>query len=171
MQPIAPLMIEHRLIERSVPLMKQECERIGKGGSVDPNFIAEIVDFFRTYADRCHHGKEEDLLFRALKKKNLSAEHKKTMEELLSEHRYGRETVGKLAAAQDAGEVAAQLDILIDLYPRHIEKEDRHFFIPVMDYFSQREKDDMLKQMWEFDRKLIHEKYYKIMEGMERGKK
>ena len=33
---------------------------------VDPVFIDTAVDFIRTYADRCHHGKEEDLLFKAL---------------------------------------------------------------------------------------------------------
>ena len=59
------------------------------------------VDFFRTYADRCHHGKEEDILFRDLAKKRLSPEHKKIMDELIHEHRFGRETVGKLVSAKE----------------------------------------------------------------------
>ena len=41
----------------------------------------------------------------------------------------------------------------------HIEKEDKHFFIPAMDYFSRDEQQKMLDEFREFDRKMIHEKY------------
>jgi len=33
-----------------------------------------------------------------------------------------------------------------------------------MDYFSQKEKEDMLQECWGFDRKIIHEKYKSIVE-------
>lgn len=169
MQPIGPLMIEHRVIERAVPLMEKEMRRMEKEKAIDHGFVATLADFFRTYADRCHHGKEEDILFKALKKKKLSAEHKKIMEELLAEHVYGRETVGKLLKAKTAAEVKTELNKLIDLYPRHIAKEDKRFFIPVMDYFDKQEQKGMLEQMREFDRKLIHEKYEKIIKELENG--
>jgi hemerythrin-like domain-containing protein len=55
----------------------------------------------------------------------------------------------------------------VKFYPKHIEKEDKHFFIPCMDYFSQKEKDKMFEESWEFDRKLFHEKYTKIVEALE----
>ena len=65
MQPIGPLMIEHRLIERLVQFMAQEFQRVRDNIAVDPEFafvdpvfIDTAVDFMRTYADRCHHGKE-----------------------------------------------------------------------------------------------------------------
>ena len=48
---------------------------------------------------------------------------------------------------------------LVDFYPKHIEKEDRHFFMPVMDYFSQQERDLMLEEEHEFDRRFVHQKY------------
>ena len=48
---------------------------------------------------------------------------------------------------------------LVEFYPKHIEKEDKHFFIPCMDYFTDSEKEAMLKEEWEFDRGLIHEQY------------
>ncbi len=31
-----------------------------------------IMDLIRTYADRCHHGKEEEILFKTLNAKDLS---------------------------------------------------------------------------------------------------
>jgi hemerythrin-like domain-containing protein len=49
----------------------------------------------------------------------------------------------------------------------HIEKEDKHFFIPCMIYFTQKEKDQMLEEGWEFDRKMIHEKYQNIVKELE----
>jgi hemerythrin-like domain-containing protein len=62
------------------------------------------------------------------------------------------------------------LERLVDFYPAHIEKEDKHFFYPILDYFSKEEQDKMLLEFWEFDRKLIHEKYQKMVEGLEKQK-
>jgi len=138
-----------------------------------PFFIDMAVDFIRTYVDRCHHGKEEDILFRDLEKKSLSSEHKRITEELLENHRWGRETTASLVNANEAyrdGNGKAMSTILecvkalIEFYPKHIEKEDLHFFLHVMEYFSKEEKDAMLEEENEFDRNLIHERYKAIVE-------
>lgn len=168
MLPIAPLMIEHRLIEKMIKLIKNGVERSEQQGKINPEFIDLAVDFIRVYADRCHHGKEEDILFRDLNKKPISADHKRIMDELIEEHRQGRRTVADLVEAKKGyinGEEGAlslildRLKFLTDFYPKHIEKEDRHFFIPVMNYFSQEEKEAMLQEEWEFDKNLIHQIY------------
>jgi len=49
------------------------------------------------------------------------------------------------------------IEELVDFYPKHIEKEDKHFFIPIMEYFNTAEKDAMLEEGYEFDQKSIHE--------------
>ena len=33
--------------------------------------LSNTIEFLRLYADRCHHGKEEALLFRELEKKGM----------------------------------------------------------------------------------------------------
>jgi hypothetical protein len=48
---------------------------------------------------------------------------------------------------------------MVDFYPKHIEKEDRHFFLPCMKYFNLDEQESMLKEEWEFDKNLIHQIY------------
>ena len=177
MMPIGPLMIEHRLIERMVRLMKEDLTRISETGRIDPVFIDVAVDFIRSYADRCHHGKEEDILFRDLGKKQLSSEHKMVMDELMEEHVYARKTTRRLVSAKERyiqgdkdaiEEIMACLGELTRFYPAHIEKEDRRFFIPCMDYFSKQEQAAMLQQFWQFDRKLIHEKYRLVVEQLEK---
>ena len=82
MLPIGPLMIEHRLIERMISVISKELSSIETKREINEAFIGTAVDFIRTYADRCHHGKEEDILFRELGKKRLSNKHKQIMEEL-----------------------------------------------------------------------------------------
>jgi hemerythrin-like domain-containing protein len=61
------------------------------------------------------------------------------------------------------------MQTLVAFYPRHIEKEGKHFFIPVMEYFNKDEKDAMLKEGYEFDQGLIHEKYRQIVERGEKN--
>jgi len=175
MMPIGPLMIEHRLIEKIMPILKNEINAINKINQVNPIFIEMAVDFFRMYADRCHHGKEEDILFRDLGKKQLSSDHKKIMEELVEEHKFARNIVGKLVEAKNSyikgkfetiSEILKNLSILSEFYPKHIEKEDKRFFIPIMNYFSKEEQNVMLQEFWDFDKMLIHEKYKKILEDL-----
>jgi len=173
---VAPLMIEHRLIERMIKVMKAEAASISRTGTVRPEFIDQAVDFIRVYADRCHHGKEEDILFKELAGKAMSDQYRGTMEELVQEHVRSRQMTGALLAAKDRyvngdqGALAEMLSIMRALaafYPVHIEKEDRHFFIPCMAYFSQHEQDVMLETFAEFDRRLIHEKYRSVIEKFE----
>ena len=173
MKPIGPMMWEHRLIEKMLRLFDGEIIKINENKKVDTVFIDTAVDFIRTYADRTHHGKEEDILFRDLAKKKLSQEHARIVNELIEEHKYARKTVGKLVAAKErylTGEDTSQevIDYLKELahfYPTHIQKEDKHFFHPCMEYFTREEQDAMLLEFYEFDRKMIHEKYKKVVEG------
>jgi hemerythrin-like domain-containing protein len=169
-------MIEHRLIERLINVLQIELKKIENSKDVNPFFIDLSVDFIRTYADQTHHGKEEDILFRELKKKKLSFEHQKIMNELIEEHKFGRKITGELVNAKEKyldgdndalQEIIKKIKTLIDFYPKHIDKEDNHFFVPVMDYFSENEKDLMLKEGQTFDRKMIHRKYDNLVQGFE----
>jgi hemerythrin-like domain-containing protein len=51
------------------------------------------------------------------------------------------------------------LRYMADFYPKHIEKEDKRFFIPCMACFTPEEKDAILNEEYEFDKKLIHQIY------------
>lgn len=179
MMPIGLLMKEHRVIEHMIKLMQEESQRIEKKREADVISIDKALDFIKTYADRCHHGKEEDILFRDLLKKRLLAEHKKTLDELIQEHIYARKTTKSLRDAKERyvkGDKEALNDIkdfiraLVELYPTHIEKEDKHFFLPVMGYLDKKEQKAMLYEFGEFDRNLIHEKYKAILKDMENKK-
>jgi len=176
MQARGPLMIEHRLIERMIQQIQKVLKKIAATNEVDPLFIDTAVDFIRTYADRTHHGKEEDILFRDLHKKDLSNDDRRVMNELVEEHVFGRQTTKKLIEANNryrTGDKSAMTDIadhlrtLVYFYPKHIEKEDKIFFPASRAYFTDQEDQAMLDEYWEFDKKMIHEKYKTTIEGLE----
>jgi len=173
----APLMIEHRLIERMLAIVRNILVQIGSEHRVDPVTIDAVVDFIRMYADRTHHGKEEDILFRALERKHLFADDRQIMTELIAEHVFGRETTKTLVDAnaryRDGDdhaltEIAESLHTLDDFYPRHIEKEDKVFFPSSRVYFTDAEDQAMLREFYEFDRKMIHEKYKSVVDIFEK---
>lgn len=166
--PIGPLMIEHRVIERMIGLVREEALRLGSSKKPDAAFIDSAVDFIRTYADETHHGKEERILFRELGKKGLSPGFRAEMEGLIADHRVGRRATSELVDACDRyfrgddGALGAIIDkmlFLAEFYPRHIKKEDEHFFIPAMKYFTPDEQKTMLEEGRAFDRRMIHRKY------------
>jgi hemerythrin-like domain-containing protein len=176
MQARAPLMIEHRLIEQMLNVIQQELERVEQTQSIDPYFVDTAVDFIRFYADRTHHGKEEDILFRDLWKKQQSNDVWQMMDELIEDHVFARNTTKALVEANMRyrrghgsafGEVTARLRTLIDFYPKHIKKEDDIFFPATRAYFTEEEDQAMLAEFWEFDRKMIHEKYKSVVKEFE----
>ena len=144
--------------------------------AIDSKFVEIIVDFIRIYADRCHHGKEEGILFRELGNKPISNEHTTMMRGLIEEHVYARKTTSNLEKANLRyvnGDVAAREDIrkflndLAEFYMKHIEKEDKQFFYPSMEYFSPQEQENMLQEFGDFDRRLIHEKYLRVLDELD----
>jgi len=155
-----------------IDLIKSALEQIESESKADPVFVDTAVDFIRMYADRIHHGKEEDILFRDLDKKDLSAEDRQVMNELIAEHVFGRKTTKALVDANtryrngDASalaNIAEQLTTLVEFYPKHIEKEDKVFFPASRAYFTDDEDLAMLAEFWEFDRTMIHEKYKAVV--------
>jgi hemerythrin-like domain-containing protein len=175
MQARGPLMIEHRLIERMLAIIGRCLADTEKTGRIDPLFVDRVIDFISIYADRVHHGKEEDILFRDMKNRNLSDADRQMMEELIAEHAFGRKTNQALARANElyrAGDssalegITASLRALAEFYPKHIEKEDKVFFPAARAYFTEEEDQAMLAEFMEFDRNMIHEKYRAVVDEL-----
>lgn len=173
MQARGPLMIEHRLIERMLLVIQDALVEIESAGRVDPVFVDTAIDFIRTYADKTHHGKEEDILFRKLKERPLSAEDRRVMDELIEEHGFGRRTTKALLEANTRyrhgdesalTDIVSNLETIVGFYPGHIEKEDKVFFPATRSYFTEEEDQFLLAEFREFDRKMIHEKYQSVVE-------
>ena len=169
--PIGPLMVEHRWIERVMGDLQGRLDEQSSLSGIDSPYVDRLVDFIRTYADRCHHGKEEDILFRELGGKELGSSLGEVMHQLTEEHQWARATTKQLVAANlslAAGDPTALGDVrrlladLASFYPEHIRKEDEGFFRPVMAYLTRQEQDAMLREFTSFNASLIHERYHRI---------
>lgn len=170
--PVDILVNEHRLIIQAVEGIKKKISETQTNQSVNPNDITVIVDFFRTYADRFHHGKEEGILFRALSQKRLKADDDKTMKDLMQEHAFARRTVTALETEKEnyisgnkkaLKQIIDMLSTLTTFYPEHIEKEDKHFFYPCMEYFSEQEQQEMITQFQSFNCQFTDKRYAQII--------
>ncbi|MFZ2628825.1 MAG: hemerythrin domain-containing protein, partial [Rugosibacter sp.] len=71
-----------------------------KGEPIDVEMVRKIVHFMREFADKCHHGKEEQLLFPAMEKKGVP-ETGCPLGGLMGEHKKGRSLVTALEEAAD----------------------------------------------------------------------
>jgi len=172
------LMTEHRLIDRVVADAGIELEQIGRGERViDAQYFDTVVDFIRSYADRCHHGKEEDILFLELVTKPLPEHVEDAMRMLVDDHLWARAKTGALVAATvryragdegAAAEITDAMSKLLHFYPIHIEKEERSFFKMAIEQFDAQEREAMLVRFRAFERLMpVQEKYLGVVEGLE----
>ena len=71
MKPTEILSGEHRVIEQVLTCLEQIAETCRKDGRLDKLSAEQALNFFRNFADRCHHGKEEAHLFPAIEAKGF----------------------------------------------------------------------------------------------------
>ncbi len=123
---------EHKLILRMIALLEENTRLMEEGKFRDWQFYLDGVDFIRNYADRFHHAKEEDVLFKALVKNGMP-EQNSPVAAMLMAHDEGRAHVRAIEeAAQKAlnGE-GGQIPVIAEhargyaaLLRDHIDKED-----------------------------------------------
>jgi hemerythrin-like domain-containing protein len=139
MDAIETLMSEHRLIERVIDALvafSAESSRrdvvAAPDAAADKAELSRFVGFIREYADACHHGKEEDVLFAAMVDAGFPA-HAGPVGVMLAEHREGRRLVGVLRElaerptgwdVNDRQLLAEAATGYAELLRAHIHKED-----------------------------------------------
>jgi hemerythrin-like domain-containing protein len=127
---------EHQLILQVADAMQALLASAEGPDGLDLEAIGDCVTFIRLFADACHHGKEEDLLFPELEAAGLPR-NQGPIAVMLYEHQQGRafaqQMADALAPARQGDEPAlAALQKAargyIDLIRGHILKEDRILF-------------------------------------------
>ncbi|MCJ2519997.1 MAG: hemerythrin domain-containing protein, partial [Candidatus Thermoplasmatota archaeon] len=130
MRPTEALKEEHRAIERALKAMEVAAEMLDLGQEVPRELLEKILEFVRGFADRCHHHKEEGVLFPYLERKGLPRD-LGPIGVMLAEHEMGR---GHVKAMAEAVEEARPRDFVAHarayaaLLRDHIAKEDNVLF-------------------------------------------
>ncbi len=132
MNPIEVLMNEHRVIESVLDAFEAYADQLAP--DTDAADAGRFTQFIREFADTCHHGKEEDILFEAMVQSGMPRE-SGPLAIMLNEHEQGRQLVRTMtdcaARAATSGWNEAETQCLrraahsyAVLLRHHIQKED-----------------------------------------------
>ena len=136
MKPTEILSSEHRVIEQVLDCLDKIIAAAQHSHKLDGESATDAINFFRTFADQCHHGKEEAHLFPALESKGFARDSGPTGV-MLAEHTQGRNYIRQMHAAVAAaaqGDSAAVRQFAeagqrySTLLRQHIQKEDHCLF-------------------------------------------
>jgi hemerythrin-like domain-containing protein len=130
------LKAEHEGIKMMLSILDKICLKLESGEQADVNHLEQILEFFRIFVDRCHHGKEEDLLFPAMEQAGVPREGG-PIGQMLVEHDHGRSYVKGMADAvadykagnlEAAKKIATNARGYIATLQAHIQKENMVLF-------------------------------------------
>ena len=132
----ATLRHEHEAILRMLDAAEAAASGLNRGTRVSPETLSGLLEFFKLFADKCHHGKEEDALFPLLVKKGMPAQ-EGPIAVMLHEHTLGRSLIREMSEAADAyprdaaagRKWAEAASGYARLLRSHIEKENHVLFV------------------------------------------
>ena len=168
---------EHDGIKLMFQILYKICERHKATGDLNIDHLVNIIEFFKIFVDKCHHGKEEDLLFPAMEQAGIPRQG--PIGVMLAEHEKGRGYVKAINAALEkyqTGDKSAAVELTenaeeyMDLMLSHIDKEDNVLY-PMGDQRFSKEKDEELYGEFEkIEEERIgagkHEEFHKLLRNL-----
>lgn len=181
MNAINELLAEHEAVRLTLKILEKIGQHIDETGSIaDVGHVEQLIEFFSTFVDRCHHGKEEELLFPALEQVGISREGG-PVGVMLNEHQQGRDLVAKMKnelSRYRGGENDAALkfkqhaDDYIALLDFHIEKENNVLFPIAIKHLPENKLTEMKNGFDKIELEKIgagkHAQFHQMLEEFER---
>jgi len=171
---------EHQVILRMIKVLIIASAKLERGEDVSLDVFKKAVDFIRTFADRCHHAKEEDNLFPLIGKRGILT-HGGPIAVMLMEHEQGRQYVKGLAEALarcESCDKTAKNAIIenargyAELLDQHIFKEDNILYPMGDKVLSQSDNRELLIKFKKIEKVIIgegkHEYYLDVIGELEK---
>jgi hemerythrin-like domain-containing protein len=169
---------EHRVIEVVLTCLEKITEEANSSDILNEESSVQAIDVIRTFADKCHHGKEENHLFAALVEKGMPKEGG-PVGQMLVEHEQGRAFVKGMAEripeASTGNTEALQkftqyAQGYVQLLRAHIQKEDGVLFPMADKELSEEDQKQLIRafEVVESDHMGTgtHEKYIGIVASL-----
>jgi hemerythrin-like domain-containing protein len=180
MSAISLMVKEHENIKKVLKIIRKLCIDIVNGEKVNFDAFNKAIDFIRNYADKHHHNKEEDVLFKKMSEELGEAIAKGPIYGMFADHDLGRLFIKNLDEALDRvkdGDKDSRVDVIgnaiayTDLLHRHIEKENNAIY----KFAEQKLNDEALKEVEDkcneveeiANGKNIQSKYLKLIDELE----
>lgn len=181
MGPMDELKAEHKAVKMTLRVLETICQKMERRGEpVELGHIDQLLEFFSVFVDRCHHGKEEELLFPALEAVGIRKEGG-PIGVMLAEHEQGRQYVRGMKAGlaeYRAGAAGAGAGFVreargyIGLLDQHIQKEDNVLFVMAERQLSKEKQDELLTGFERIETQKIgvgrHEEFHRMLDQLER---
>jgi len=179
MKAVKLLMDEHRIIEKALALLETAIKIMEREEGVPREALSRLLNFFSVFADKCHHGKEEEALFPLLEAKGVPKEGG-PIGVMLYEHQVGR---GYIRAMLESLEVAdkdfeAKTRFIenalnyISLLRDHIYKEDNILFRIALEVLDEKDNENLLAKFEEIEETRIgvgvHEQMIEMLSEIEK---
>jgi hemerythrin-like domain-containing protein len=174
MKPTEILKDEHRVIEQVLAALARMADQAQAQGTLNAEHARDAVEFFRNFADRCHHGKEEAHLFTRMEARGFPREGGPTGV-MLNEHEQGRAHVRAMAEAIDAAAAGDKSALerwiqlargYVALLGQHIEKEDHCLFAMADQALTPADQAELAAQFESVEHEHMglgtHERYLKL---------
>ena len=136
---------EHESILHVFSILDRMLSSTTKSDADNLQFGNELVNFLKIFADKCHHGKEEDILFKELENKGVQNEGG-PIGAMLLEHKQGREYIALMNQSLDSQDLANFKNTAIkyrDLLRNHIAKENNILFMMADRLLDNKKQDDL----------------------------
>jgi hemerythrin-like domain-containing protein len=164
----AELRHEHEVILRALAVLERAADRLAAGRPLDEAALADLVRLCRTFADRCHHGKEEDTLFPLLRAKGMGS----PLTVFLEEHEQGRGYLRIVESAPPAARAAAARRY-VWLLRDHIERENGVLFPMADEVLSSEEHAELARRYAEVEARVVgpgvHERLLADLDRLEQA--
>ena len=173
--PFDDLRHEHEAIRFSLRILAVMVER-AKAGRLDGVDALALVDFLKEFADKCHHGKEEGILFPELEKAGIPNAGG-PIGAMLHEHELGRGHIRDMEAAlrkhpADFAAFARAAEAYGGLLDQHIEKENSVLFPMGERVIDERKRGAIFERFEEHEEKVVgavrHEELHAMLDRFEK---
>lgn len=174
MKATEDLIEEHHAVLVALKILEKVAAAVSAKEGGAPAHLAQLLDFFKGFVDRCHHGKEEDVLFPELERRGVKRDGG-PIGVMLAEHEIGRGHVRamteKLQALHsgDAGAAAGISEHARDyrgMLEAHIQKENSVLF-PMANRLVDKEVAEHLAEQFEaIERERVGEGKHEAYHGM-----
>ncbi len=162
------LVNEHDAILNVLAITENKLSNGSKDIQSKMKFGRELVFFLKTFADKCHHGKEEGFLFPELINSGIQNQGG-PIGVMLHEHVLGREYIALMSAAldeSDYGEFSSNADKYISLLRQHISKENNVLFPMADRLFDEARQNYLFEKFEELEETVIGHGVHEQLHGM-----
>lgn len=169
---------EHGKIKLMLRILEKICKKLDSGEAVEPEHLDMAIEFIRGFADKCHHGKEEDVLFPIMKGAKITGA-EDLIRVLLIEHDMGREYVRAFAEAVNSyksNDIEALAKIsqnamkYVRLLDPHIDNENSTLFPMADSSLSEAQQAEMTEGFLRIETEVIgvdrHEELEKMLDDL-----